>query len=213
MSEKIAIIIDGGFLKKKLKEKLERFPTAEDIISHCNNLLKFDALKDSKLFRYYYYDAFPFEKPISNPIDGSRIDLANTEIARLNKSLIESLELKPYFAVRKGTLTCHGWKLGREALRGFFKRTKTDIVPRDVVPDLEQKGVDLKIGLDIAWIASRRIVDAVLLITGDSDLVPAMKFARKEGIKVYLNPLGHSIRRELKVHSDLIIEAEEPTPS
>lgn len=49
-----------------------------------------------------------------------------------------------------------------------------------------QKGVDIRTGLDIARIAVKRIVDIIVLVTGDSDFVPVMKFARTEGIKVYL---------------------------
>jgi len=40
---------------------------------------------------------------------------------------------------------------------------------------------------------------------GDADFVPALKFARKEGLRVYLETLGHSVRRELKAHADVIL--------
>ena len=70
---------------------------------------------------------------------------------------------------------------------------------------MTQKGVDIKIGLDLAWIALKRVVDVIVLVTGDSDFVAVMKFARKEGLKVILNPMGHSVRRELKAHADLVI--------
>ena len=70
---------------------------------------------------------------------------------------------------------------------------------------MRQKGVDIRIGLDIAWISLKRIVDVIVLVTGDSDFVAVMKFARKEGLKVILKPMGHSVRRELKAHADLII--------
>ena len=30
----------------------------------------------------------------------------------------------------------------------------------------------------------KRIVEIIVLVTGDSDLVPAMKFARREGLRV-----------------------------
>ena len=70
---------------------------------------------------------------------------------------------------------------------------------------MTQKGVDIRIGLDIAWISLKRVVDAIVLVTGDSDFVAVMKFARKEGLKVILSPMGHSVRRELKAHADLII--------
>ncbi len=70
---------------------------------------------------------------------------------------------------------------------------------------MTQKGVDIKIGLDLAWIALKRVVDVIVLVTGDSDFVAVMKFARKEGLKVILSPMGHSVRRELKAHADLVI--------
>ena len=55
---------------------------------------------------------------------------------------------------------------------------------------MTQKGVDIRIGLDIAWISLKRVVDVIVLVTGDSDFVPVMKFARKEGLKVILSPMG-----------------------
>jgi uncharacterized LabA/DUF88 family protein len=67
---------------------------------------------------------------------------------------------------------------------------------------MAQKGVDIRIGLDIAWISLKRVVDILVLVTGDSDFVPVMKFARKEGLKVYLETMGHGVRRELKAHAD-----------
>jgi uncharacterized LabA/DUF88 family protein len=68
-----------------------------------------------------------------------------------------------------------------------------------------QKGVDLRIGLDIARLALRDMVRIIVVFTGDSDLVPAFKFARREGIKIYLNTLGHGVRRELKAHADILL--------
>jgi uncharacterized LabA/DUF88 family protein len=70
---------------------------------------------------------------------------------------------------------------------------------------MAQKGVDIRIGLDIAWISLKRVADVLVLVTGDSDFVPVMKFARKEGLKVYLEKMGHGVRRELKAHADLVL--------
>jgi uncharacterized LabA/DUF88 family protein len=53
------------------------------------------------------------------------------------------------------------------------------IAANDLVPDLRQKGVDMRIGLDIAFISLRKVADVLVLITGDSDFVPAMKVARR----------------------------------
>lgn len=97
-----------------------------------------------------------------------------------------------------------GWKLGKYALRNLKKRGGS-IAPNDLVPDISQKGVDIRIGLDIASIALKGFADVFVLVTGDSDFVPPMKFARKEGIRVYLECLGHGVRRELKAHADLVL--------
>ncbi len=76
---------------------------------------------------------------------------------------------------------------------------------QDIVPNVEQKGVDLRIGLDIARLALREMVEIIVVVTGDSDLVPAFRFARREGIRVYLDHLGHGVRRDLKAHADIVL--------
>lgn len=58
------------------------------------------------------------------------------------------------------------------------------------------------IGLDIAWLASKNIVDRIILVTGDADFIPAMKFARREGIQVVLVTLGNKIKPEMREHTD-----------
>ena len=64
----------------------------------------------------------------------------------------------------------------------------------------------MRIGLDIASLALKRLVTLIVIVTGDSDLVPAMKLARREGLRVYLDSLGNrQIRPELKKHADRIL--------
>ncbi|MCC7385225.1 MAG: NYN domain-containing protein [Deltaproteobacteria bacterium] len=54
-----------------------------------------------------------------------------------------------------------------------------------------------------ALLSGRHPLPRVLvLVTGDSDFVPPVKFARREGILVYLEALGHGVRPELKAHCD-----------
>jgi len=43
-------------------------------------------------------------------------------------------------------------------------------------------------------------------VAGDSDFVPAMKFARREGAQLFLVTLGHSVRAEMLEHSDLVLD-------
>ena len=108
------------------------------------------------------------------------------------------------FAVRRGVVSCQGWKLGDGALRSISKNPRA-IAPHDLIPDLKQKGVDMRIGLDMAWLATKRIVEAVVLVTGDSDFIAAMKLARKEGLRIYLETMGHPVYVQLKVHADIVL--------
>ena len=90
-------------------------------------------------------------------------------------------------------------------MKNLVKKPRA-VTGEDLVPDMVQKGVDIRIGLDIAWISLKRVVDVLVLVTGDSDFVPVTKFARKEGIKVYLDTMDHPVRRELKAHVDLLLQ-------
>jgi uncharacterized LabA/DUF88 family protein len=204
LAEKTAFLIDGGFVKKKLQTANRRFPTVADVVGLVNATVAKPELTSASLFRVYFYDAPPFEGTATNPINGNVVNFSGTPQARQNQALLQSLELQPNFAVRRGTLTVSGWKLGKAAMRSLAYASRP-IAANDFVPDMGQKGVDMRIGLDIAWLSLKRIVDSVVLVTGDSDFVPAMKFARREGIRVYLEVLGHAVRRELKVHADIVL--------
>lgn len=204
MADKVAILLDGGFVKKRLQRLNKHFPTVAEIDKLCKSIMGHDRLKEHALFRIYYYDAPPLEGTAKNPISGAVINFSTTKQAAENKSLIDSLELEPDFAVRRGQIIQTGWKLGKTALRSIGKKTRP-IVEKDLVPDLCQKGVDIRIGLDIAWISLKRVADILVLVTGDSDFVPVMKFARKEGLRVYLEKMGHPVRRELLAHADFVL--------
>lgn len=67
---------------------------------------------------------------------------------------------------------------------------------------LRQKGVDMRIGIDIASLALKKHVDTIVLVAGDSDFVPAAKLARREGIDFILDPLWQQINADLFEHID-----------
>ena len=60
----------------------------------------------------------------------------------------------------------------------------------------------MRIGLDISSLAYKHQVDQIVLISGDSDFVPAAKLARREGIDFILDPLGAPIKPDLMEHID-----------
>lgn len=79
--------------------------------------------------------------------------------------------------------------------------------PNDVNYSFRQKGVDMRIGLDISSITLKGQADTIVLVTGDSDFVPAAKLARREGIEFLLDPLWQSVSDDLYEHVDGIVWA------
>lgn len=67
---------------------------------------------------------------------------------------------------------------------------------------LKQKGVDMRIGIDITSMTLKKQVDTIVLVAGDSDFVPAAKLARREGVEFILDPLWQSINSDLFEHID-----------
>ena len=64
----------------------------------------------------------------------------------------------------------------------------------------------MRVGLDIASLTLKKQVDIIVLVTGDSDFIPAMKFARREGTQLLLVTLGHNVVDEMREHTDLLLE-------
>lgn len=91
------------------------------------------------------------------------------------------------------------------------KITIDDLTEDDIHFDLSQKMVDIKIGLDIASITLKGQVDQIILISGDSDFVPAAKLARREGIDFILDPMWNPIKPHLFEHIDgLVSKIKQP---
>lgn len=88
------------------------------------------------------------------------------------------------------------------------KEIKIDsLTEDDFVLDIRQKGVDMKIGLDIATLSIKKQIEKIILITADSDFIPAIKHARKEGVIVQLDPMrvpNSQIKKGLLEHIDIL---------
>lgn len=110
----------------------------------------------------------------------------------------------PFVALRMGDLRFRGWTLNSRRLPE--DQQELTITSEDLVPNVHQKGVDMRVGLDIASLALKKHVDVIVLVTGDSDFVPAMKFARREGAQLFLVSLGHTIIEEMREHADLVLD-------
>ncbi len=210
----VACMIDGGFFQKKVFGIKRPEPvTADDVIQCCKNLFNDEEFQGDTLFRIFYYDCYPAEGSATNPISGKTLDFSDAPVSRYRRNFLDDLKLKPRVALRLGELITTGWKIPQNRTREIIDKIETGqhLQEDDVHLDFTQKQVDIKVGLDIAWLSGKRIVDKIILVTGDSDFIPAMKYARKEGAMVFLAPLGHyPLREGLQEHCDGIIDMVYP---
>lgn len=205
MDHRFAILIDGGFFSRKLQSKLKKRPDVQDVIDEINGIRNQDMFSGFELLRAYYYDAFPATGKIKHPISGAEVNLADTDVFRRNKAFLQKLELQSDISLRLGELSPRGYKLKYTAMKDE-NLTERNLAEEDFALDIEQKGVDLRIGLDIARLSLRELVRTIVVVTGDSDFIPAFKFARREGVRVILAHMGHGVKRDLKAHTDGLIE-------
>lgn len=192
-----AVLIDGAFLRKKFHAAFKKDITAENVKKFAQSILKEFSISDKDLVRFYFYDCQPCDAKSSTPITNHAFMFEKQPQFINGKQLLSDLKKLDYFAVREGSLQFCGWKLKKKAYN------KTPLTDDDFEPELHQKGVDIKIGLDLAWISFNKIAEKVIFVTGDSDFVPAIKTARRNGIFVYLVSLNHMIRPELAENCDI----------
>lgn len=205
--DRYAILLDGEYVKKVIRGRNRRGPvTCEDIETEVRRIKGQPQLSAYELYRVFYYTANPLSGKSKNPITKQETDFSQTPQYRENMSLLDKLDNLQDFAVRRGILALQGWKIGNAAKRELLSGRKNQVCGADLEANINQKGVDMRIGLDIASLALKRLVSTIVLVTGDADLVPAMKFARREGLRIFLDFLEQrSIRPELKIHADIVL--------
>jgi hypothetical protein len=159
-----------------------------------------------------------------------------------------------YKKLVEGILACTAMHSGLDVLRVYWYDASKDALFTDqhkqigLLPDVkvrlgrisfngEQKGVDLKLGLDLVGVARNRAASIAYLVSGDDDLAEAVEEAQDLGMKVVLvgvENLDHrlgvvSVAEHLALRVDSIItlpddliakcfiksvaEAPRPTPS
>lgn len=211
MYGKYAILIDAGFLKRKLGSQ-EHMLSFNRVVQFTNTLRNRPELADASLHRIYYYDAEPLQAKKPKPLTGgtkswTRFDFASTPTFESNVHLLNSLKKENHFAIRLGEVHFRGWLVKPQKLNPKRTSTEIKVTAADLIPNVQQKGVDMRIGLDIASLSLKNQVDIIVLVTGDSDFIPALKFARREGKQVFVYTLGHSVLPDLITHSDICVEA------
>lgn len=246
MSREISILIDGGFLSKRLPklisepDKLTPFKTVGLIRWMCRRHIKALCGDDKNwhqhVYRIFYYDALPFEGQAQHPLSKKHLNFAKSEKAAFQNELLERLRKERNVALRLGHVSkLGGWAVSGDRtkkllrakpifdalsalepaedgsltipaeLAGQIKANEkhwTELKDWMVHLDLRQKGVDMRIGLDIASLTLKKLAKTIVLVAGDSDFVPAAKLARREGLQFILDPLWQSVSPDLFEHID-----------
>ena len=186
---------------------------AKELIDYCyrhltyNHKNKFDKIDfDEVLYRIFYYDCPPCDKKIYHPLKKKQVNFAKSDLYTWMSNFLEALKCQRKVALRMGSLSessAH-YNIRYEILKQIFNGSKKieDLSEFDFELHMEQKGVDMKIGIDIASLAYKKQVDRIILISGDSDFVPAAKLARREGIDFILDSMHHPIKQDLYEHID-----------
>lgn len=200
-------MIDGGFFVKRFNALYNKNKAMDG--KHVAECLYTMAMRHvgerNTLYRIFYYDCYPLSKKYNHPLSKRAIDFSNTPEYKFKMELIEALKRKRKVALRMGTLKDnHNWLIRPHAVKDLLsgKKPFTELQEGDVYLDIRQKGIDMKIGVDIASLALKGFVDTIVLFSGDSDFVPAAKLARREGIDFVLDPMQANVEPQLFEHID-----------
>ena len=206
-----AILVDGGFYRKRAyyfwgeKSPKER---ADELYDYCMKLLQ-NQHEQRYLYRIFYYDCPPVEKNVYNPLTKRSVDLAKSDEYKWTNEFFKELKSKRKVALRMGRLSENSlhYNIKPEAFKKLVNGqiTISDLTDNDLKLNLEQKGVDMRVGIDISSLSFKKQVDQIILIAGDSDFVPAAKQSRREGIDFILAPMGATIKADLYEHIDGLI--------
>jgi uncharacterized LabA/DUF88 family protein len=191
---RVAVLIDGGHLRALARKDNHIYdPDFIEKFGHA-------CVKDGeRLHRILYYDCAPYSGTGKLPVSG--------EIHKFEGSddWLKRLAERDQIAVRRGVLKFRGFKPKKIPI------ANDNLSDDDFRPDFKQKGVDMRIGLDMASLSTSHAVERIVLVTGDTDCLPAMKHARVSGLQVVIVSIAeHRIASELLWHSDFHRKVEWP---
>ena len=157
MSQTI-LLIDGENFIHKIKEILEnnhKSSHTEDVVEINLQKLFINPLKGISLSRKIYYGA----KLHYNEETSSK----SKNLIKSQRKLINNLRKQGYEFIMAGNV--RGQKVGSKIV-------------------FREKGVDVRIAVDIVSLACDKKVKTVILCSSDSDLQPAIAEAKKRGVEI-----------------------------
>ena len=156
---RLAVFVDGGYLDSlSLIEFGERVDLAK-LGGEIRQVVDSKTPDNIELLRTFYYDCLPYQSNPPTPEEAARFSK--------KRGFFSALKYLERFVLREGRLAFRGLDIDRK-------------------PIFQQKRVDLLLGLDFALLSGKKQITHAAVIAGDSDLLPAFKVAKEEGILVWL---------------------------
>lgn len=207
----VAILVDGGFYRRRAQKvwgKKSPAARAKELVRYCNDHVRYldSEWEHRELYRIFYYDCPPYSENVYHPLLKKDINYGKTELYVWMKEFLEELKHQRKFALRLGFLSSNSihfdlkYKPLKKLINGDI--SIDDLSEDDFELSIIQKGVDMRIGIDIASMAYKKQVDTIVLISDDSDFVPAAKLARREGVDFVLDPMWNHVNEDLFEHID-----------
>lgn len=225
MDIRVAVLVDGSFFLKRLEFfKRKYYASLPELTPEQTVQILTTAIKRhlssgghgiyQHLYRVFYYDSPPLNIkahcPLLEPGETNKrvIDFSKDPKGIHRNKFLDELKKQRKFALRLGTIKHDKqWKLTDKALNELLSghRNFSDLTNEDFYYSMRQKGVDIKLGVDISTLAQGQLVDKIVLMAGDSDFVPAAKLARISGVDFVLDALHNNIDPSLHEHIDGLV--------
>ena len=206
--ENTAILVDGAFFIKRALHIFGPLPPeelADKLVTFASKHTTFHS-SSNRLYRIFFYDCPPLQNKVFHPFLQRQIDMARSERSIWRLQLHDALRQKRKMALRLGRIDDVNvtWNIKYKQIKKLCNGSISwdDLTESDFSMDVKQKGVDMRIGIDITSLALKKQVSQIVLISVDSDFVPAAKFARREGIDFILDPMWAPIKSDLYEHID-----------
>ncbi len=204
MNRKVIVFVDGMFMRRRVLEKNWFMYKAREIREYCLKHLK----QDDYLVRIYYYDCQPLQAKGVSPLNGKEINFSQLQSARLRYQLFDQLKTTPNFCLRLGYMEWNGrdWSIVGSKAAPLLKKeiTVDDLSDGDIRPGSETTQISVKMALDMTMLATKKTADMFILITGRTDLIPAMELVRQEGVQIGLDPMFAPISSALGAQADFL---------
>ncbi len=206
--ENTAVLVDGAFFIKRALHIFGALPPDElsdKLVEFAGKHVGYHSAHN-RLYRIFFYDCPPLQNKVFHPFLQKQIDMAKSDRSIWRLALHDALRRKRKVALRLGHIDDVNvtWSVKYRQVKKLCSGSISwaDLNEDDFTMDVKQKGVDMRIGIDITSLALKKQVTQIVLISGDSDFVPAAKFARREGIDFILDPMWAPIKADLYEHID-----------